>query len=36
MYKADDGPLTAKQIAAIKKRVPPGRFKVRSSLFRGA
>lgn len=34
-YEADDGPLTAKQLKAIKKLEPQGRMKsVRSSLFR--
>lgn len=33
-YAADDGPLTAKQIAAIKKHAPRRLRKVRSSLFR--
>ncbi len=33
-YEPDDGPLTAKQLAAIKKAVPQGKLKsVRSSLF---
>ncbi len=33
-YEPDDGPLTAKQMAAIKKAVPQGKLKsVRSSLF---
>jgi len=32
-YAADDGPLTAKQLAAIKKHEPPRGQKVRSSLF---
>lgn len=33
-YDADEGPLTAKQIKAIKKRVPQGRMKsVKSRLF---
>jgi hypothetical protein len=38
-YEADDGPLTAAQLAAVKKRVPQSRSKsgktrsVRSSLF---
>ncbi|MBI5115048.1 hypothetical protein HZA56_01085 [Candidatus Poribacteria bacterium] len=33
-YEPDDGPLTAKQIKAIKRLVPQGRMKkVRSSLF---
>jgi CHAD domain-containing protein len=33
-YEPDDGPLTAKQLAAIKKAVPQGKLKsVRASLF---
>ena len=32
-YEPDDSPLTGKQIEAIKKRVPQGRMKVKSSLF---
>lgn len=33
-YEPDDGPLTAKQLAAVKKAVPQGKLKsVRSSLF---
>ncbi len=32
-YEADDGPLTAKQPAAIKKHEPPRGRKVRSSLL---
>lgn len=33
-YEQDDGPLTPKQVAALKKAVPQGKLKsVRSSLF---
>ncbi len=32
-YEPDDGPLTDKQIAAIKKMVPQGRMKVTKSLL---
>jgi len=33
-YEPDDGDLTARQIAAIRKRVPQGRMKsIKSSLF---
>ena len=33
-YEPDDGPLTRRQIAAIRKRVPQGRVKsVKSTLF---
>lgn len=35
-YEPDDGDLTARQIAAIRKRVPQGRMKsVKSSLYLG-
>jgi len=32
-YEPDDGPLTAKQIKAIRKLEPQGRMKVESSLL---
>jgi len=32
-YEADNGPLTAEQLAAIDKRVPQGRFKPAKRLF---
>ncbi len=32
-YEADNGPLTQKQMDEIRKRQPPGRMKVKESLF---
>lgn len=32
-YERDDGPLTEKQIAALRRLVPPGKLKVISSLL---
>lgn len=33
VYERDDGPLTARQIGAIKRLAPQGRMKVKASLF---
>lgn len=32
-YEPDDGPLTAEQMEAIRKLQPPGRMKIKESLF---
>jgi hypothetical protein len=32
-YEPDDGPLTEEQMRAIERLQPPGRMKVKSSLF---